>query len=698
VNETKAPPSHQATDLFVLLFAAWTLLVNGVVLGHGGLARLLGLLPWAGLGVAALLVWWYRGRPDPAPDGPLAETPRDLGWRARVVFAAALGIALAIPACGRETMQWLGMDPISVTTERLLGWATVTFVLLLGWLWLMRRGGAEDRRPHGGARAELLLWLLAAVVAFLAYGFHVNDYDDALYVNFSVAALDDPAQPLLSYDTLHGVPDMPVMFPFYKSSSVEVLAAALAKATGWSALKTFHVVFPPLFCLLGTLAFARLLKVLCPSRWLWCTVLAMLLFFLGGPARRSYELLFWQAHEGKSAYVILMTPLILLHALRFAERPGLRRWILLFGALVCGAGLTGTALWTGPATAGLGLVAGMRPSLRGVRDVALGLLAASWLVLLTWLFHEERPIRLASSSMEAVVATVSDLQDGTKVLRYNLQLVFGHKERLLLGLAVMCMTWLLCPGPRGRRLALAIPLGLLVCQFNPWVGRLMVRRVVGHQTFVRIFWCLPSPAFLAVVLAAPTLLPWRGRTWILGLLASVALTFAYATTVPRHDLDVVGDTDRGAGEKTFAPRWDLSPERVPEQALGLARLLNASVPPKSMVLAPLEVSVWVPTLEGYSYPVVCRSYYFPFLQERYLSAAERAKRVRLQNAVSDVDEQGSGTEVLRRGIRDLDIAGLVLKHRGPELAPNMKRMLQDLGFRLVGELGPYQVWAETGLD
>ena len=91
----------------------------------------------------------------------------------------------------------------------LLWWSAV---ILLGSRPPSSAGTRRRSRRRVEPGLEMLLWLLAAAGVVLTLISHRPDADDAFYVNVAVAAADAPGRALLSVDTMHGIPGLPLIF------------------------------------------------------------------------------------------------------------------------------------------------------------------------------------------------------------------------------------------------------------------------------------------------------------------------------------------------------------------------------------------------------------------------------------------------------------------------------------------------------
>ena len=166
------------------------------------------------------------------------------------------------------------------------------------------------------------------------------------------------AQALLSGDTMHGIPGLPLIFPVYRVHSYELLNGALAYLTGIPAIYCFHWLSAAFAALLVPLAYAKLFRILTPRRWL--------------ATRRHPRCSCWSRRARRTAGTATspssgcgraspsssrsFTPLLYAYALRFAARPNLRDWTMLAAAQIAAVGCSSSALWAAPVGAGMAAV------------------------------------------------------------------------------------------------------------------------------------------------------------------------------------------------------------------------------------------------------------------------------------------------------------------------------------------------------
>ena len=216
-STSTATASDRLCDTSVIAFALWTVCAHAVVAAGRGLVALLVL--YAVVLAAGL---WLRLRftavprvSDPSglavpPDspGPTLLIPRIVGLVA--------GVAVALSYAARPDVYHLWWSAVI-----LLGFAAV-FVCF--------RDPTRISPLARSRSSEVLLWVVAAAGVVLMLISHRPDADDAFYVNVAVAAADVPGRALLSGDTMHGIPGLPLHLPVYRVHSYELLNGALHTA------------------------------------------------------------------------------------------------------------------------------------------------------------------------------------------------------------------------------------------------------------------------------------------------------------------------------------------------------------------------------------------------------------------------------------------------------------------------------------
>jgi hypothetical protein len=347
-----ADPCRLFVDLFLAFFATWTLYCNLLVYtrqSFDSLARF-SLLPiLAGLGVALALPRLERFQVAPASAPP---TPSPL----RSPFPTALALAVLAVASFAILRSYALLWLLSLAA---LG-ATLALIALPAKSQTTPQRALDrvDERRHRTRDwvFPLSLTIAAALITLLA---HRPDADDSLYLNVIVTSLDFPGEPLLLKDGLHGIPQLPLAYVVYRAHSFELLNAILARFSGLSPLAIYYLLLPPVFAALVIAGQWTLLRRLNPSLALPALGVTFAVMLLWGDTHWSPgNFAFVRLHQGKAIFASAMVPIILFYALRFSERGDARSWTGLFLAQVAAVGLSSSAVFVAPATAGLALIAG----------------------------------------------------------------------------------------------------------------------------------------------------------------------------------------------------------------------------------------------------------------------------------------------------------------------------------------------------
>jgi hypothetical protein len=673
------PLSVRLCDALVLLFAGWTLVCNAVVFLSGGYRDLLIAASLVAITCAAGLV----------------AVRRSEAWRAWIARdaerAADSGAASAqrpLPAVS-AAVGWIGallLTAYATRTENVRAlWVAVAVYFVFALVETLRSGDPPQPIPRRDLAWERALWVLAACAGILPLFAHNFSTDDGFYVNLAVAALDDPALPLLRYDTLHGIADLPILRAVYQLSSFELLGATVAFVTGLAAIQAMHWVVPALFGPFVVLAYAQLFRELAPQRWLWSLCAALCVLVLIEETQQFYGgFALMRIQQGKAVFVSIFAPLLIVYALQFARRPRRRTWLLLCATQIASVGATTTALWAGPAIAGLALISGMPLSWRGLRTALTGAAASAYAVTAALVFRARMLAEgVASAASEEngvrLVRIFSDpIHDGGELVAAAWSTVHGTARFSAVCFFAVLVAWVVCRKTPAQRLCAVFPLGVLLVLLNPWTALALAHGVTGGPTYWRVLWVLPLPALLGVLLTAP--LGQSGRR--LGRRARVAATLllclCFVTIAPtRFGLF-------GSGVEYWQP-LGLKVKRLHYEP---AAAMAAHAPPRSHVLLPTGVSTWMPTFHHHPYPLVSRSAY---LVDR--GVADEARRLMLHGLVTG-RAHPNAPFLLRRAIEDYDLSGVCFR-REIDAAEAFRRTLTALGFERIHTNEVYETWVRA---
>ncbi|MBW2418700.1 MAG: hypothetical protein JRH19_09145 [Deltaproteobacteria bacterium] len=672
-------------DVFVLGFGAWTLLANAAVFLGGNLRQLeAGALATA-LALAAASVFVLRGRRQRASACLSAPAARARALEASAQAPPA-SMRLAVAVCA---LVVAGLHLYS-GSDLLLWGCSVALLLVLAARELVNGNAAAPAqetlnsvpaRAAMGARQGALLLGLCLTCAALTLLVHRADPDDAFYLNIAVAAADRPAEPLIAYDTLHGLPEVPLSLPVYRVHAVELLVALGSHRSGVPVLTVAHLWLPALMAFLVPLAWARLLRLVMPRAWLWGVFFCVAYLLLAGGSSHGHgSFSFLRLQQGKAVMLTLCIPLVIAYGIEFALAPGARRWLRLAAAQIAAVGMSASALWLAPATAALALSSARPFSRSSLGGVAQGLTASLYPLLLALALRGA-----TESAFRDAAVRVSDATMRSEVLLAEASKVsLGRDGVTLLVIFALLGGWSVATSPLMRRLCVAFGLAFLLIFWSPLTASWVASHVTSGPTYWRVFWLLPLPLLVAVVLSAPiSLLSRREPTWLAPGVACLVAALVLGLGPAAYTFS----ESRGAW--IGAADWKLPP---PLLDAALATVEHAG--PGDWVLAPKEVAPWIPAFHQHPTPLVVRASYLPLLIGR-LDSLELERRVSLMRLVTGIRRPAHAEQLLEDAVRDYPLQVVVLSsaaRRWPELAEVLERQ----GMARVQTDEGFEVWARGG--
>lgn len=635
----------RATTLaMVVILASWTALANVIVLSGGTFAQLRTLSPLALVAAAAALLNLLPQRREQRPPANAdSSAPEEEGEPSRWPYLLIGAVLAAGFAFGNRYRVF---------------WALTVLYLSAIFLWQLHAPRLRNRQPDPGI-GNLLAFLGATGLALLAAAL-VNrvNADQTLPINLSVAVLDDPHLPIFRHDSVHGIAGV-YPIPTYWIHSFELLAALLTQALSiGEPILLLHYIGSPALTVVSVLAAARFFRVLLPRYWGW-TTLASVLLLLG--LRSSYTMYgnfgFVRMFEGKSLFVTALIPLLLTYAVEFSLQPHVKNWLLLFLAQVAAVGLTANALYAAPIAAGLALGACWRPSWSASRRLAVGILASAYPIIVALVVRHSF-VRQGLISGLGSFQPLMSMEEATP-------LVLGEGIVLWLWLLALTSGWTTVREAGARRWMLAFSLGFLATCMNPFLTQLWGAHVTGTYLTWRLFWALPLPGLLAVMLVGGLASGDHGAIGSHGIRAMTfgALAATLAIGMPWQDPVFIG----------------LRPGlKVPARDYAVAERLNQLAGEEGPVLAPEPVSAWVPTFRRHAHPLVARRHYTQGIISVFghqVDVQSLQDRLTLLDYVGREPDTEQGATLLKQWFQQDRIAAVAV----PQAHPDLDRIREILG-------------------
>jgi len=513
---------------------------------------------------------------------------------------------------------------------------------------------------------------------------HRSDLDDAFFVGHAVGIADHPGAPILAQDTLHGLDGLPLALPVYKVETLGVGVAALAFLTPFEPLDIAHFVVPTLAAFLVPLAYATLFRRLLPRSWLWGVGIAVAFLWCAGDTHFGYgNFAFVRLFQGKGIFRSVAVPLILSAALDFGRAPNLRRWRRLAATQIAAIGLTSSALVVAPTLAGLGLLAGI-PWRRGFgRRLAFGVTASLYgLMLAGWMFTQMPAPGAGSGVSKPQGAVAAPTQaPGQEPMAQAADQVLGTGQLANLAVLAILGAGIVGGSKLGRRFALILSLGFLLVLWNPFVDGWLHEYIFSSRAYWRIFWVLPLPALIALLLTAPLSIPGQGLKALVRGISTAGLAALVLLVAPET---YTGSQDNRA--HWGWPRW-----KVPESDFAVAQAIAEHASPEETVLAPLKISAWIVTRPNHPRSLMVRRQYLRSIREG-LGYEETLRRLTL---VRWTEERLPARDAeVAAALDHYDIPALCLR-QGVSRDARVQTLLKGKGFETVYSSDRYVVWVRS---
>lgn len=644
-------------ELATIGFGTWTLYCHGVVFAAGGFHTLV-RLAWIPVLLASLLVILrvpLRARPtDPPP--PTPGTGRTSPW-VRLLCAGIVVLGYALSE--NYLVLWGG------------GVFILAWFLLDGSPHVAGRGQPQPETASAANNAALMILVVVAVGVTLVT--HRADLDDSFYLSMAIGALDSPETPLLSSDSMFGVEGLPLQNPIYKTNTYELLLASCSRLTGADLKWLYYLAFPALSAALLVPTTWLAARELGSSRPTLAAALVLLVMVTWGDVHWSHANFgLVRLFQGKAVLVSVAVPAIIYFSARFVHRGDAASWAYLLLAQIGALGLSANGVFTAPLASGLVLLGSVRPSSLHVRRFAVGILASAYVLAFGIVLSLE---------LSAVAAAQPEplRQVGTAA---NLHAVLGSGMRADLILAGLLSLAAIPSAPERWRTTTGWALAIVLLLLSPITSDAVA---FVQALNWRILWAAPFPLILGLALAGVSSLGPSWRSVRLGsvVAAVIATLFAWPSapwTTSRDNEAVIA-----------SPRAKVDPFH------NFAAFLVGATPPGGVVLAPWDVSAWLPTFHHHPPAIEIREFHLRLI-ERARGPEEASLRRHLQRLVElDPEEEmsipprpGGRFKSFRR---DLDAFGVTTVLVDQELPwkRQLTTRLRAAGFQ-GRSLGIYQLW------
>jgi hypothetical protein len=695
-SRSDSPWSERACEGLCLVFGLWTIVCNLVIWRKGSLVDL-AVAEGATFGLA-LVAWIVFRVIRQRKNTPSEEaTPPSSKAQPAVPPDAPRLVQIRIAAL---VLTLLGLGAYPFLSRILVFWWLGMAALFLGLLALaLDRWQLDMPQPHRSRVWEAGLWGLALAAVVFNLTVHRPDPDDALYVNVAASSADQPDLPLMDRDEMQGIEGLPFHSPVYLTNSIEPLWGMLSRFTGIRAQLWFHVVHAALGAFFIILAYAVLLRLLVPERWLLALILLLIVLLgTGGPLNHWYgNLAFVRVWQGKCTFLNVFLPLTFAYGMRFGMRPSMVGWVLLATAQISAVGMSSSAIWVEPLAGGIGLLCGaLGRGWAGWRRVVVGCFASAWVIAVG--LHLKSLIRGSAErilrddfrlrSYDAMAGYRDVLDRPGEALDWAWTNVMGEGPLLYLCLGAILIGWTVGRHSLARRFAVLSPLLTLAFVMNPYIEKLVMANLTG-PVYHRSSWLLPIPLFITLLFLSPLDLDPKRVPRKMVVLFMIVGVMGYVTRVsPFTTVDERNRIYYGA------PGVKIHPEVLESLEQAVERL-----PAGAYVIAPTQVSFWFPTFHHRLYPVTVHALY-TYKRSSFITRDEADWRVALTEYVAGEARQEDAPGRLREGVDHFGIQGVIVDLHN-QWRDEVESVLADARFQAVEPPSAdarYQLWTRPADD
>jgi hypothetical protein len=229
-------------------------------------------------------------------------------------------------------------------------------------------------------------------------------------------------------------------------------------------------------------------------------------------------------------------------------------------------------------------------------------------------------------------------------------------------LVALVLGWYAASSPLGSRLTAWLPFLSLLTFLNPYLAHWLGRHVLGPPTYWRAWWLLPMPMFLGLVLAWP---------------AAAGLRWPSRWAIPILFIHLVPPFWAFSSQNCVHLGWP-SLKVEPRGYAAAALLASRPALHQQAVLAPLDVSAWIPTFHRHPCPLVSRDLYLVVV-----SPPERRRRLAVVEYVSGTGDPAAGRRIFLESLARDHVCGVCCARSCP-WSSDLAQLLTEHGFELIG--------------
>jgi hypothetical protein len=525
-------------------------------------------------------------------------------------------------------------------------------------------GQTSMELPTRWSNVIVVLLIVSAVTITLVS--HRPDIDDAFYLNMAVSAQDHADRPPYQFDGMHGEAGLPLLAPYYRVVSYELLVALIASLSGLPTAAVYYLLMPAIMAALVMLAYWLALRELSGPSAVIGLAASLIVLIAWGDGHRTYgNFGFVRMFQGKSALISLCVPTLVYYGARFFRLRDASSWIGLALTQVAAIGFSSSGLVVAPVASALVLLGAWRPNRADTKTFAVGLTASIYVI---------------GAALILLLGTENSPNLGAEAARHftteeALDLVLGTNGRAFFALFALLVVPTLATTPARHGLLSGTAFATALLLLNP-LSADMAARAVSVMSW-RIQWSVPFPLWVGLAGAgfAAYITTLRSRVWG-GV--GCALWCAMFVALP-------GSWTVSERNKTYlgTPGYKVAPEYE------VAGTVTAATPSRGSVIAPWSVAAWIPTHPAAPSVAAVRPHYLPIIESVSGKEEARARRDMVSFISGSTGVMNRRTEIMDSiQARGFSTVVLPLSHSYRE---QVAEKLSAVGY-VRSASGKYEIW------
>ena len=597
---------------------------------------------------------------------------------------------------GKDQSRTLGISGIILTSERwsslreiilivaIVAFYAISEIYLLFWTFsilflvyilvsykdsIIENDTAELPEKKWHIWGVLILSLLAVIVTLIA---HRPDKDDTFYLSLIHTSINHPDWVLLKYDGMYGEENLSLLSNHYRVVTYELLIATITKWSGTNPLFLYYIIFPSIFAFLTMNINWLTLRLFDKKNAMYGLLIIFLVLLFWGDSHRTFgNFSFVRLFQGKAIFLTVIVPSIIMYCLQYYRNPNIRSWIFLTMVQIVAVGFTSTGIFIAPLVVGTTFLGLRLTNLIGSKTFIIGLFS-SFYVVTAGVILTVNALNTDFLSTVDEVAKESYFDSGIHTL-------IGNELRAFVVFFFLLFVCVTTKRLRTGKIILGIILINFLIILNPWTSKFLYDLLPNLSW--RIIWSIPIPLIIGLCSMSFLNDQYNNGTIRLGQLFLLILTGAFILSPGSHILSL-----KNNGTIIQKPQFKLD-----YKFYNIALEATQITPKNGLILAPWQVSTWIPAISGHQRTLVTRPPYLGIIR-RSLGNEEEEKRLMLIDFLEGKISQ-QYIEAFIGEVEDRNISTILLR-RNASNNQIIREELLEYSFTM-HESDNYEIWVKN---